>query len=442
MKKKLSLVVLLALLLIGLLPVSAQTSQSLTVFAASSLTDAFGEIGTAFKAANPGTDVTFSFGSSSTLATQLANGAPADIFASANNSQMTVAQKANRIAATPAPRTFAKNRLVLIVPVANPANIQSLHDVANSGVKLVLAAAKVPVRDYTDAMLAKLAADPNYGDAYKTAFIANVVSEEDNVRQVSAKVALGEADAGFVYRSDVTPDIADKVITLPIPDAINTLATYPIAITNDSANAALAQKFIDYVLSDAGQDTLVKWNFISIRIPEQPSTVTLPTDGSFTVDGQVFNPLTLTGADLQSNYTSQTVDVTYASGTDTVSTTFTGVSLWDVIGSAQPNYNADIKNDKVSMYLVITGSDGYQAVIALGDIDPDFGAQPILLAYEEKGQPITDKQGAVRLIVPGDKHGGRYVSGVVNISLRDAPPPAPVAEMMAPEATPMATASS
>src|SRR5262245_8668682 len=135
MKRKLLVLALLAMLVIGLVPAAAQ-SQSLTVFAASSLTDAFGEMATAFKAANPGTDITFNFGASSTLATQLANGAPADIFASANNSQMAVAQKAGRIASMPAPVTFAKNRLVLIVPSANPAHIQNLHDVANPGVKL------------------------------------------------------------------------------------------------------------------------------------------------------------------------------------------------------------------------------------------------------------------------------------------------------------------
>ena len=167
MKSKLLIVVLLALLLIGLLPVSAQTSQSLTVFAASSLTDAFSEIATAFEAANPGVEVIFNFGGSSTLATQLSNGAPADVFASANNSQMTNAAESRAHRLDAAPRTFVKNRLVLIVPADNPANIQSLHDLANPGVKLVLAAPAVPVRDYTDAMLEKLAADPGYGDAYQ-----------------------------------------------------------------------------------------------------------------------------------------------------------------------------------------------------------------------------------------------------------------------------------
>ena len=433
MKFKRLLGILLVALSIGLVPVLAQSStttqqassggQTLIVFAASSLTDAFNDAATAFKAANPGVDVQFNYAGSSTLVQQLSNGAPADIFASANNTQMAAAQKAGRIAASPAPRTFAKNRLVLIVPADNPAHIQTLHDVANSGVKLVVAAEGVPVRDYTDTMLKALVADPSYGAAYQTAFKANIVSEESDVRQVSAKVSLGEADAGFVYRTDVTPDIASKVMVIQIPDLYNTIATYPIAVTNDSANAALAQKFIDYVLSDAGQDMLVKWNFISIRIPAQPGTVTLPTDGSLTVDGQVLNPLKLTADSLKSDYPSMTENVTYLSGTTSTSASFTGVPLWDIVSAVEPNYNADIKNNKLSSYLVVTGRDGYQAVIAEGEIDPDFAGQPILLAYEQDGKAITDTQGPIRLIVPTDKHGGRYVSGVVNISLREAPAP-------------------
>lgn len=415
MKFRIVPVLLLVVLLLGLLPAAAQDGQSLTVFAASSLTDAFTEISSQFTAAHPGVEVVFNFGGSSTLATQLADGAPADVFASANAKQMQAAQDAGRIAGKP--QTFVKNRLVLIVPADNPAGIQSLRDLANAGVKLVLAAPGVPVRDYTDAMLEKLAADASYGEAYRAAVLANVVSEEDNVRQVSAKVALGEADAGIVYRSDVTPDIAAEVIALPIADALNTLATYPIAVTNDSANAELAQAFIDFVLADAGQDTLLKWGFTSIRIPPLPDIVTLPTDGTVAVEGQVLNPLSLTAAALQANYASQTLDVTYLSGEESLSASFTGVPLWDVIGAAQPNFNADVKNDKLSAYLVITGGDGYQSVIAWGEIDPDFAAQPILLAYAQDGQP-TD---GLRLVVPGDKHGGRYVSGVADISLRTAP---------------------
>jgi molybdate transport system substrate-binding protein len=411
----------LALLISLAVVVQAQEPSTLTVFAAASLTDAFEEIASQFEAENPGVDVIFSFGSSTDLATQLSEGAPADVFASANARQLTVARDAGRIAG-PA-HTFVKNRLVLIVPSDNPAGITTLRDLANEGVQLIVAAPDVPVRDYTDTMLDRLAADPAYGEAYREAVLANVVSEEQNVRQVSAKIALGEGDAGIVYVSDVTPDVADQVQVIQIPDYLNTIAAYPVAITNDSANPELAQAFVDALLSDAGQDTLVDWNFISVRIPEIPDSVTLPEGvDAATVDGQVLNPITLTAEDLQNNFSSQTMDVTYLSGEDTVSTSFTGVPLWQVINAAQPNLNADVRNDRISMYIVVTGSDGYQAVISWGELDPEFANQPILLAYAQEGAAIADEQGPIRLIVPTDGRGGRYVSGVVNISLRDAPP--------------------
>ncbi len=412
-------ITLLIVLLLSLSLARAQETQTLTVFAAASLTDAFTEIADSFEAANPGVEVVFNFASSSDLATQLAEGAPADLFASANNRQMQVAQDAGRIAGNP--QTFVKNRLVLIVPADNPANIQSPRDLANEGVKLVVAAPDVPVRDYTNTMLDRLAADPGYGEEYRNAVITNIVSEEQNVRQVSAKIALGEGDAGVVYLSDVTPDIADQVIALPISDSLNTIATYPIAVTNDSANAELGQAFIDYVLSDAGQDTLVSWGFISVRISELPPTVSIADDGALHVDGQVLNPLALTVDDLRTSFTPQTVDVTFLSGEETITTSFTGVPLWDVLSAAQVNLNADVRNDKLSLFIVATGRDGYQAVIAWGEIDPEFANQPILVAYEEAGQPIAGDEGPFRLVVPGDGRGGRYVFGLVNLSLRDAP---------------------
>lgn len=415
-----TLFVVLLVLCLGTAALSAQESQTLTVFAAASLTDAFEEIGTAFEAEHSGVDVMFSFASSSDLAAQLVEGAPADVFASANNSQMTVARDGGRIAGVP--RTFVKNRLVLLVPADNPGNVASLRDLANPGLQLILAAPDVPVRTYTDTMLERLAADPAYGEDFRTAVLANLVSEEQNVRQVAAKIALGEGDAGIVYISDVTPDIRDQVTAIPIPDYLNTIATYPIAITNDTPNPELAQAFVDYVLSEAGQAVLVASGFVSVIIPEVPYTVTLPEGNSaFTIDGQVSNPLTLTVDDLRARFSSQTVDVSYLSGEDTISTSFTGVPLWQVISAAQPNLNADVRNDRVSMFIVVTGSDGYQAVIAWGEIDPEYAGQPILVAYEENGAPIGGDQGTIRLVVPSDGRGGRYVSGVVNISLRDAP---------------------
>ena len=260
MKHRFVLLFVVLTLLVSLSVVQAQDSQTVTVFAASSLTDSFEEIASAFEATNAGVDVIFNFGGSSTLATQLVNGAPADVFASANLRQMQVAVEGGRIAADP--QTFARNLLVLVTPSDNPASITSLRDLVNPGVKFVVAAPDVPVRTYTDLMLARLAALPTYGEDYRAAILNNIVSEEDNVRQVLLKVALGEADAGIVYQTDVTPDSADQVLTIPIPRAVNTLAQYPIAVTDDSTNPELAQAFVDYVLSEEGQTVLANWGFV------------------------------------------------------------------------------------------------------------------------------------------------------------------------------------
>lgn len=267
MKTRISLVITLVVLVLSMSfwLATAQESQTLTVFAAASLTDAFTEIGDAFETENPGVEISFNFGNSSILAVQLVEGAPADVFASANERQIEVVQEAGRI--TDPAQIFARNRLVIAIPADNPADIQSLADLANPGVLLVLVAPDAPVRVYTDVMLEQLAADPDYGEAYRDAVMANVVSEEDNVRQVVAKIVLGEADAGIVYQSDITPDVADEVQAVAIPDEINPIALYPIAVLGDSANPGLAQMFVDYVLSDVGQEMLVSWGF-SPRCPD------------------------------------------------------------------------------------------------------------------------------------------------------------------------------
>lgn len=252
--------------------IQAQERVELTVFAAASLTDAFEAIATAFESEYPDVEILFNFSGSSTLATQLDQGAPADIFASANPNQMQNAIASGRIAGEP--ETFVQNRLVLIVPVDNPANITSIDDLANPGIQLILAAPEVPVRTYTDIMLDLLVNNPVYGEAYRDAVLANLVSEEPNVRQVSAKIAFGEADAGIVYRSDVTPDIADDVLAFPIPDDINTIATYPIAITDDTDKRELAQMFIDFVLSPDGQGILEDWGFQSVtEVEDKPACI-------------------------------------------------------------------------------------------------------------------------------------------------------------------------
>lgn len=400
--------------------VSAQR-QTLVVFAAASLTDAFEAIAEAFEAENPDVEVLFNFGGSSTLATQLLQGAPADIFASANPEQMMTAFEGGRIAEPI--RTFAKNRLTLIVPSDNPADIQSLRDLANSGVKIIVAAPEVPVRLYTDVMLERLAQNPDYGEAYRSAVVANIVSAEPNPRQVAAKIALGEADVGIVYASDVTPSIANAVLTIPIPDALNTIATYPIALTDDTPHPELAERFVNFVLSDVGQDLLTEWGFISVCIPSLTYTARPPADGALLVDGLVLNPLTLSAQTLQADFAAHTVEAHYHDGRQMVHTRFTGVLLWEVIEAAQPHFNPDVCDGRLSMFIVAIGSDGYQSIISWGEIDPNSGNPPILIAYAENGNAITDELSGLRLIVPADSHDRRYVRGLVNISLRDALPP-------------------
>lgn len=231
----------------------------LTVFAAASLTNAFDEISHTFEIENPSVEIFTNFGGSSQLATQLVEGASADVFASADQAQMTVAQTAGRIDGTPL--IFATNHLVVILPAKNPGNIENLHDLTKPELKIVMAVPGVPVREYTDRALAALSNDPAYGKSYTQAVLANLVSEEQNVRQVAAKVALGEADAGFVYTSDVTPDIAGQIRKIPLPEFANPTAEYPIAGVTGAPHPEIGRKFIEFVLSPKGQAILTKWGF-------------------------------------------------------------------------------------------------------------------------------------------------------------------------------------
>lgn len=245
---------------------------TVTVFAASSLTDAFKEIGANFET-DKGTPVTFNFGASSQLRTQLEQGASADVFASADQTQMDNARKANVINGPDV--TFAKNRLVVITPKANPARIMSAADLARPGVKFVTAAPEVPIGAYTQNMFAKMSTIDVFGPDFQERANANIVSREPNVRQVVAKVQLGEADAAVVYLTDVTPQSSPDLLTLPIPDDLNTLATYPIALVVNGPQAELAKTFIDMVTGSAGQTVLEKWRFTTVgptMLMPSPST--------------------------------------------------------------------------------------------------------------------------------------------------------------------------
>lgn len=233
-------------------------SGALTVFAAASLTESFTEIKGAFEKANPGVTVTYSFAGSQALVTQLMQGAKADVFASADEPNMANAVKGGVIAGTP--QTFVKNKLVIIVPKDNKAGITTPKDLAKPGVKFDTAQASVPVGTYTQTALDNFAKLPDYGADFKANVNKNTVSQEDNVKAIVQKVQLGEADAGIVYATDAQA-AKDKLTLIQIPDAQNIIATYPIALVKDAKQAALGQKFVDYLLSAAGQAILQKYGF-------------------------------------------------------------------------------------------------------------------------------------------------------------------------------------
>jgi molybdate transport system substrate-binding protein len=241
-------------------PTSAPEPRTLTVYAAASLTGAFGEIGKAFEAAHPGVTVAFNFAGSQTLRAQIEQGAPADVFASANNTEMNTLVTDKKVQ-DGTPQIFLTNLLVVILPAKNPAGIMSLPDLSKPGLKLVLAADTVPVGKYARQVLENL--DNTLGADYKSRVLVNVVSNETDVKQVVAKVQLGEADAGIAYVSDAVA--APELQKIDIPADVNVIAKYPIAPLVDSANADLAADFIAYVLSADGQVTLKKWGFTPVN---------------------------------------------------------------------------------------------------------------------------------------------------------------------------------
>ncbi len=245
-------------------PTRVSPQQELIVFAAASLTDAFLEMGRSFEASHPGVKVEFSFAGSQILRTQLEQGAVADVVAFADSNNMDQLVSANLVAKE-APQVFASNHMVVILPLTNPGNVHTLADLGRPGLKLVLADASVPAGNYARQILDRLSQDPAYGPGFSAKVIANVVSNETDVRQVVTKVELGEADAGIVYTSDATA--AQDLLTLAIPAEYNVVAKYPIAILTHSPNPALAASFVGYVSSPAGQAVLGKWGFSPAGTP-------------------------------------------------------------------------------------------------------------------------------------------------------------------------------
>jgi molybdate transport system substrate-binding protein len=240
----------------------APNAVTLNVFAAASLTAAFGEIGKAFEAANPGVTVVNDFAGSQQLAQQINQGAPADVFASANTAQMTAVITTGEVISG-SQQVFVRNLLVVITPKDNPGKIAQLKDLANPGLKLVLADKTVPVGGYALTFLDKASKDASFGADYKANVLKNVVSYENDVKAVVAKVQLGEADAGIVYTTDAASADQSKVSQIAIPNALNVIAVYPIAPVKSSPNPDVANAYIAYVLSAQGQATLAKYGFMA-----------------------------------------------------------------------------------------------------------------------------------------------------------------------------------
>ena len=238
-----------------------QRKVKLYIYAAASLNEPFEAIARQFESDQPGVDVILAFGGSQQLAGQIIESAQADVFASANQKQMDVLVSAGKAQASLV-RHFASNRLVIIVPKDNPAGMGEVQNLTKPGQRLVLAAAEVPVGQYTLEFLDKVTVEAELGDSFRELVLQNVVSYENDVKAVLAKVVLGEADAGIVYFSDVSKSTAEKVIRIEIPERWNVTARYPISALSGSAQPELAEAFVDFVLSSQGQAILAQYGFL------------------------------------------------------------------------------------------------------------------------------------------------------------------------------------
>ena len=234
-------IALLVVLLVVAPAAQARTHAGLTVYAAASLTDVFPKIDPAPR---------YSFGGSNTLAAQIQQGAPADVFASAN---MTLPQQLNAKGLCSKPVVFTRNTLVVVVPRSNPAAIRSVYDLAKPGVKLDIAGPGVPVGSYTLQILKNM--------GVSSAVLKNVVSQETDVREVLSKVALGEADAGFVYSTDAKT-VPGQVTVLRIPAWAQPKVQYGICIVSSSQNKQAAQAFVNRVVGKTGQARLLAAGFL------------------------------------------------------------------------------------------------------------------------------------------------------------------------------------
>ncbi len=235
-------------------PTKVVLKGDITVFAAASLTDSFKEAGKAFEAANPDAHVAFNFAGSSALATQINQGAPADVFASADGTNMRLVSDKG---STEPQTIFATNIPVVVVP-ASGSPVKAFEDLAKPGTKLVLAAPAVPIGNYArDIFNNASAASGGISPDFSSKTLANLKSNEADVKAVLAKVQVGEADAGVVYKTDASA-AGNQVKTIDIPTKYNVIAEYPIAVMKTSGKIDVARGFVAFITSEPGQTILAK----------------------------------------------------------------------------------------------------------------------------------------------------------------------------------------
>lgn len=242
-------------------PSASGAPRTLTVFAAASLRNAFAALAPVYEAAHPGIRLVFSYDASSALRAQIEQGAPVDVFASADTRNPEALAAAGLTTGQPTP--FAGNRLTVIVPTGNPAGIRSPADLARPGIRVVAAGPDVPITRYADKAIANLAALSGYPPDFTSRVAANIVSHEDNVRAVVAKIELGEGDAAIVYVTDA--QASTKVVPVAIPDAANVSATYAAVAVKGSADASAAASFVAWLAGPDAATILARFGFSAPR---------------------------------------------------------------------------------------------------------------------------------------------------------------------------------
>lgn len=239
-------------------PAASSSAIELTVYAAASLRAALQQAAITYEATTPGTSLVVASDSSSALATQIEQGAPADVFLSADATNPRRLVDAGLVIGEPV--TFARNQLAIIVPLDDPAGIASASDLARPGVKVIAAGEAVPISGYATELVERLSRQPGAPAGFAASYLANIVSREDDVRAVVAKIALGEGDVAIVYRTDALA--SDSVATVDLPPDADVTATYDGVVVKASHAPRSARAFLDWLAGPGGRAILADAGFL------------------------------------------------------------------------------------------------------------------------------------------------------------------------------------